>query len=108
MPFLNSIINFFGTKSSRDFKKLSPFADKINEKFLPLENLSNDQLRDKTKYFKKIITDSTNSESEDLKKLYQKINSKEFLLNPNDQIYDEIDNLNNIIFKKGRGFVRYN
>ena len=105
MPFLNSIINFFGTKSSRDFKKLSPFADKINEKFLPLENLSNDQLRDKTKYFKKIITDSTNSESEDLKKLYQKINSKEFLLNPNDQIYDEIDNLNNIIFKKVEGVL---
>jgi len=100
MPFLNSIINLFGTKSSRDFKKLSPFAEKINEKFQLLENLSNNQLRDKTQYFKKLISDSTELENKDLKKLHQKINSKEFLLNPNDQVYDEIDNLNNIIFKK--------
>ena len=100
MPFLNSIINLFGTKSSRDFKKLSPFAEKINEKFQTLENLSNDQLREKTQYFKKLISDSTESEKNELEKLNQKINSKEFLLNPSDQIYEEIDNLNSIIFKK--------
>ncbi len=100
MPFLNSIINFFGTKSSRDFKKLSPFAEKINEKFQKLEDLSNDQLREKTQYFKNLINDSTESEKKELEKLNQKINSKEFLLNPSDHIYEEIDNLNNIVFKK--------
>ena len=100
MPFLKSIINFFGTKSSRDFKKLSPFAEKINEKFKVLENISNNQLRDKTQQFKKQINDSTNLENMELRKLHQKINSNEFLSNPNDQIYHEIDNLNKIIFKK--------
>jgi len=100
MSFLNSIINLFGTKSSRDFKKLSPFAEKINEKFKLLENISNDQLREKTNSFKKLISDSIQIENKDLESLYKKINSKEFLLNPNNQIYDEIDNLHNIIFKK--------
>ena len=52
MPFLNSIINFFGTKSSRDFKKLSPFAEKINKKYNLLKDLSHDELRDKTTHFK--------------------------------------------------------
>ena len=66
MPFLNSIINFFGTKSSRDFKKLSPFAEKINEKFQKLEDLSNDQLREKTQYFKNLINDSTESDNIDI------------------------------------------
>ena len=87
MPFLNSIINLFGTKSSRDFKKLSPFAEKINEKFQALENISNNQLRDKTQQFKKQINESTDLENKELRKLHQKINSKEFLSNPNDQIY---------------------
>ena len=100
MPFLNSIINLFGTKSSRDFKKLSPFAEKINKKFQLLENLSNDQLREKTQYFRGLINDSTESEKKELEILNQKINSKEFLLNPSDEIYEEIDALNNVIFKK--------
>ena len=100
MPFLNSIINLFGTKSSRDFKKLSPFAEKINKKFQVLEGLSNDQLREKTQYFRGLISESIESEKKELEILNQKINSKEFLLNPSDEIYEEIDTLNNIVFKK--------
>ena len=100
MSFLNSIINLFGTKSSRDFKKLTPFAEKINEHFQALENLSNDELRDKTQSFKKLINESIKSENNDLIKLYKKINSQEFLLNPDDLVYEEIESLNKIILKK--------
>ena len=59
----------FGTKSSRDFKKLSPFAEKINEKFKLLENLSNDQQGKKTNSFKKLISDSIQIENKDLDSL---------------------------------------
>ena len=100
MSFLNSIINLFGTKSSRDFKKLAPFAEKINEYFKTLEYLSNDELRDKTQSFKKLINESIKSENNDLIKLYKKINSQEFLLNPDDLVYEEIESLNKIILKK--------
>ena len=100
MSFLNSIINLFGTKSNRDYKKLAPFADKINNKFNSLEKLSNDDLRSKTLEFKNIISTSIESEDDQLKKLYKKINSKEFLLNPNEKIYEEIDSLNSVIYTK--------
>ena len=100
MSFLNSIINLFGTKSNRDYKKLAPFADKINNKFYSLEKLSNDDLRSKTLEFKNIISSSIKSENEQLEKLYKKINSKEFLLNPNEKIYEEIDSLNSVIYTK--------
>ena len=100
MSFLNSIINLFGTKSNRDYKKLAPFADKINNKFYSLEKLSNDDLRSKTLEFKNIISTSIKDENEQLEKLYKKINSKEFLLNPNEKIYEEIDSLNSVIYTK--------
>ena len=100
MSFLNSIINLFGTKSNRDYKKLAPFADKINNTFYSLEKLSNDDLRSRTLDFKNIISDSIKVENEQLEKLYKKINSKEFLLNPNEKIYEEIDSLNSVIYAK--------
>ena len=100
MSLFNSIINLFGTKSSRDFKKLAPFAEKINQFYNSLENLSNDELRDKTQSFKKLINKSIKSENNNLIKLYKKINSQEFLLNPDDLVYEEIESLNKIILKK--------
>ena len=100
MPFLNSIINFFGTKSSRDFKKLSPFAEKINEKYDLLKDLSHDELRDKTINFKKLINESVKSENKSLEELHQKINTNEFLLQPNEEVYKEIEELNKIIYNK--------
>tara|TARA_B100000575_G_scaffold81110_1_gene63758 strand:- start:90 stop:3347 length:3258 start_codon:yes stop_codon:yes gene_type:complete len=100
MSFLNSIINLFGTKSNRDYKKLAPFADKINNKFYSLEKLSNDDLRSRTLDFKNIISESVKDENEQLGKLYKKINTKEFLLNPNEKIYEEIDSLNSVVYTK--------
>jgi preprotein translocase subunit SecA len=42
----------FGDKSQKDLTELSPVVDATNEAYIPLKNLTDDQLRDKTADFK--------------------------------------------------------
>ena len=100
MSFLNSIVNLFGTKSGRDLKKLNPLVSEINKSFLQLNNITNDELRDKTRIFKKLIFDEVSSENKELAQLKEKIVSKDFLLNPDDAVYERIDNISKSIYKK--------
>jgi preprotein translocase subunit SecA len=48
----------FGDKSQKDLTELSPVVDATNEAYIPLKNLTDDQLRDKTADFKLIIKKS--------------------------------------------------
>ena len=70
MSIINSLLKvFLGDKSGKDLKKLTPLVDDINNYFSQLSSISNDQLRDKTIEFKKIISDQTseiNKSIEDL------------------------------------------
>ena len=56
MSFLSTVLNFFGTKSQRDMKELAPNVQKILSFESKISVLSNDELRDKTIEFKKLIT----------------------------------------------------
>ena len=47
MSFFNKVITtVFGKKSDKDLKKLNPFINEINDEYIKLDNLSNDELRD--------------------------------------------------------------
>ena len=60
MSFLNSLLKvFLGDKSGKDLKKLTPLVDEINNYFNKITTISNDQLRNKTIEFKKLISDET-------------------------------------------------
>ena len=60
MSFLNSLLKvFLGDKSGKDLKKLTPLVDEINNYFNKITSISNDQLRNKTIEFKKLISDET-------------------------------------------------
>lgn len=48
---------FFGTKTDRDLKELTPFVGAINNEFASLSTLSNDELRNFTITFKNTITE---------------------------------------------------
>ena len=100
MSFLNSIINLFGTKSGRDLKKLSPLVVEINKSFSKLKDYTNDELRQKTKGFKELIQHKVSDEKKELIALRKKLNTKEFLLNPEDSVYQKIDNITQSIYKK--------
>ena len=55
LSFLSKI--FGGSKSDKDVKKLEPVVAEINNHFAQLQNLSNDQLRNKTNEFKATIAE---------------------------------------------------
>jgi len=60
MSIVNSLLKvFLGDKSGKDLKKLTPIVDEINNHFNKLSSISNDQLRNKTIEFKKLISDET-------------------------------------------------
>ena len=61
MSFLSTILNFFGTKSKRDMKELTPVVDKVLHYSSEVSSLSNDELRKKTTHFKLEIQKIINS-----------------------------------------------
>jgi len=52
---LEFITKLFGSKSERDVKAIMPLVEKVKAEFAKLEQLSNDELRAKTIYFKDTI-----------------------------------------------------
>ncbi|MGY3213249.1 preprotein translocase subunit SecA [Mucilaginibacter sp. HD30] len=54
---LNFISKLFGSKSERDVKAIAPIVEKIKAEFAKLDQLSNDELRAKTIYFKETIAE---------------------------------------------------
>jgi len=52
---LNFISKLFGSKSERDVKAIAPIVEKIKAEYAKLDQLSNDELRAKTIYFKETI-----------------------------------------------------
>lgn len=93
MPGFLSLL-FGGDKSQKDVKKLNPIVDQINQRFEEYKNLSNDELRGKTKYFKEKIADYTaeidqaiNQKKDDAEKL----DSAD--IGGRDAIYQQIDEM---------------
>jgi len=101
MSIINSLLKvFLGDKSGKDLKKLTPLVDEINNYFSQLSSISNDQLRDKTIEFKKIISDQTseiNKTIEDLNTNISNISSN----SEKEELFKEVEALENeLIFKK--------
>jgi preprotein translocase subunit SecA len=100
MSFINKILGLFlGNKYERDMKELSPNVEKINIEFDKLQNLSNDQLRDKTLEVKKEIYDYISEDEAEIKSLKEKAEAEEDVYRKED-IYNEIDNIEKKITEK--------
>ena len=77
MSIVNSLLKvFLGDKSGKDLKKLNPLVDDINVQFDKLYSLSNDQLRNKTIEFKKVISDQTSDINKSIGDLNKKISNE--------------------------------
>ena len=91
MSIVNSLLKvFLGDKSGKDLKKLTPLVDEINKHFIGMSSLSNDELRDKTHNFKKIISDKTSELVSSLKKLDESI-SNESSNNEKEKLFSEVE-----------------
>ncbi len=85
---------FGGSKSEKDVKKITPLVDEINQHFDSFQSMTNDELRNKTKWFRQRIKehlqdidneiDSKNKQADALP--YNDLLGK-------DAIYQEVDKL---------------
>jgi preprotein translocase subunit SecA len=74
MSIINSLLKvFLGDKSGKDLKKLTPIVEEINEHFNNLSHIGNDELRNKTNYFKKVISERTFELKSSIEELNNKI-----------------------------------
>ena len=105
MSFLNSLLKvFLGDKSGKDLKKLTPLVDEINNYFNKITSISNDQLRNKTIEFKKLISDETKELNKSVSNLNDQL-SKDLSNDKKEEIFKQIESLENDLIKKKLVFI---
>ena len=88
------------TKHERDMKALWPIVDEINEAYKSVEKLSNDELRNKTYEFKKIISETIEKEEKELNELKTRLDEDlEMSIDQKEKIFHQIEELENIIYQ---------
>ncbi|NRF38761.1 preprotein translocase subunit SecA [Pedobacter foliorum] len=90
---LGFLAKVFGSKSERDIKALQPIVVKINEEYAKLSALSNDELRNKTVYFKDVIAKALTEIDGKISGLKTDAENQELSLAEKTAIYDQIDAL---------------
>lgn len=99
MSFINSVLKVFvGDKSEKDVKSLQPLVKEIRSFEQQLEGLSHDELRQKTAAFKAQIAEDCKEVNEKISALQDEVqNSTD--IDRNEEIYAEIDKLNEEAYK---------
>jgi len=98
MGFNEILSKFFGNKSQRDMKEISPYVDRIKEAYPAINVLNNDELRNKTSEIRARIQDSVTDERNRIAELKEGIEDLE--LEKRESIYNEIDKLEKAIIEK--------
>lgn len=98
MSILNSILKIFvGDKKKKDLRQLQPVVNEVNKFEEQLKKLSNNQLREKTAYFKSKIAQATEQYTIKIAELTKE--SHEANIDKKEEIYDEIDKLEDESYK---------
>ena len=90
---LGFLTKIFGSKSERDIKTIQPIVTKINEEYAKLTAISNDELRNKTPYFKEVIAKALGEIDGKINGLKADAENQELALAEKTAIYDQIDAL---------------
>ena len=98
MAFNRIISKLFGNKAQRDSREIAPYVKKIQAIYPEIEQLSNDELRARTKDVEKRIHDYVSEEKEKINKLKEGI--EEIDLEEREVIWEEIDKIENEISDK--------
>ena len=92
MSIINSVLKVFvGDKKKRDLKLLQPIVTDVISFEKEISNLTNDQLREKTNYFKLKIADATKEFTSKITALEKE--AHEANIDRKEEIYSEIDTL---------------
>ncbi len=73
----NILTKIFGTKSSRDLKKLWPVVDEIKSFEDEIKALSDEELKQKTEGFRQLINDRTQEVSDQIAEIKEKMDSND-------------------------------
>jgi len=97
MSIINSVLKIFvGDKNKRDLALLEPIVAKVNAFEKEILNLTNDQLREKTAYFKQKISDSTLEFTSKINELKTELTDAN--IDRKEEIYAEIDSLEDDLY----------
>ncbi|MEY8848329.1 preprotein translocase subunit SecA [Psychroserpens sp. XS_ASV72] len=99
MSFLNSVLKVFvGDKAKQDVKALSPIIDKVKAFESELEQLSHDELRNKTVQFKAKIAEARKPLQDKIDQLLKDAEATEDI-DEREDIYVEIDKIGDEIYE---------
>ncbi|HAC25820.1 MAG TPA: preprotein translocase subunit SecA, partial [Cytophagales bacterium] len=91
---LKFIAKIFGTKSDRDIKRMMPLVEETKVEYAKLNNISHDQLREKTRVVQQTIADGLKSIDDQLAGLHQQIAANpETELSDKEDLFSQIDKL---------------
>lgn len=98
MGFNEIMTKFFGNKSQRDLKEITPYVDMIKAVYPSIKELSNDDLRTKIDEVRQQIQDYVADERTKMEELRKGIEEKE--LEQRETIWAEIDKIEKVITDK--------
>ncbi len=89
---INKILrSLFGDKSSRDMKLIQPLVEKVKAAYPAIQQLNNDQLRQRTKEIQRQVQDTANKQKEEIEQL--KATIEETPIDERADIFAHIDKL---------------
>ncbi len=91
---------FFGSKSERDIREILPTVEKTNAEFLKLQDLSNDQLREKTWQLRRRVIESIKEEEGEIASIKSRIENENIDIEEVESLYDRIEEIEKVIIEK--------
>jgi preprotein translocase subunit SecA len=96
-PYKNNMLDFisklFGSKSERDVKSLLPLVEKVKAEFARLDQITNDELRDKTIAFKQIISEGLADIDGEIQAIKEKTEIPDLDVSEKVELYTQLDKL---------------
>ncbi|HSH52486.1 MAG TPA: hypothetical protein VK982_12250, partial [Bacteroidales bacterium] len=96
----NILTRFFGNKSERDIREISPILELIKDEYKNIIQLNNDDLRSKAANIRQEILNHIRNENEKVTDLKTEAESNEIDVLEKEEIYNEIDKIEKVIDQK--------
>ncbi len=94
MDVVSKVIKlFFGTKTDKDRKEIEPYVKRIQEVYPRIEQLSNDELRERAQDIRRAIAAHIEADEKQIVELKEKLELSETTLEEKEEISREVDRL---------------
>jgi preprotein translocase subunit SecA len=101
MSLINNILTkFFGNKSDRDIKEITPFVESTKLEFEKLAGLSNDDLRKQSKILQDFIQENIKEENDKINQIRLQVDDEQLDIEQKEALYDQIDKIESQIDEK--------